>query len=186
MECIYAVDSNNGLSKNGNIPWKSKVDMDFFVKTTINHVVVMGKTTYFSIPEKFRPLKNRLNIVLTSHPELYENKETHPNVIFTQSLHMYQEILSNKEKYTDKYDFLKKDFSVFCIGGKNVYEQMINLAEKVWVTYFKKNYECDLFMDNVELLSSTAFSQKIFAENDELTIIEYTRQFPGGDALRNE
>ena len=65
MESILAIDINNGLSKNGSIPWTSKKDMLFFYNQTKNNVVIMGKNTYFSIPKEKRPLKNRLNIVLT-------------------------------------------------------------------------------------------------------------------------
>jgi dihydrofolate reductase len=64
METIYAIDTNNGLSKNGAIPWKSKTDMSFFINKTINNIVIMGKNTFFSIPKQHRPLKNRFNIVL--------------------------------------------------------------------------------------------------------------------------
>ena len=60
MEAIYAIDLNNGLSKEGIIPWKSKKDLKFFQKKTINNVVIMGKNTYFSLPDEVKPLKNRL------------------------------------------------------------------------------------------------------------------------------
>lgn len=66
MEAIYAVDLNNGLSKNEIIPWNSKKDLNFFLDKTKHNVVIMGKNTYFSLP--CRPLKNRLNVVLTSNP----------------------------------------------------------------------------------------------------------------------
>jgi dihydrofolate reductase len=51
------------------MPWKSQKDMQFFFKKTINNVVIMGKNTYFTLPEKSRPLKDRLNIILTSNPD---------------------------------------------------------------------------------------------------------------------
>jgi dihydrofolate reductase len=59
MEAIYAVDSNYGLSQKGIIPWKSKKDMIFFKNKTKNHIVIIGKNTYFSL---LKPLENRLNI----------------------------------------------------------------------------------------------------------------------------
>ena len=63
MEAIYATDINNGLSKDGVIPWKSKKDMSFFMNKTKNNVVIMGRNTYFSLPDNVRPLKNRLNLL---------------------------------------------------------------------------------------------------------------------------
>jgi dihydrofolate reductase len=73
MESIYAIDSHNGLSKNRTLPWKSKTDMLFFRNKTKNNIVIMGKNTFFSLPIEHRPLKNRLNIVLTSKPHLYQS-----------------------------------------------------------------------------------------------------------------
>jgi dihydrofolate reductase len=45
MEAILAVDINNGLSKDGIIPWRSKNDMQFFLNKTKNNIVIMGKNT---------------------------------------------------------------------------------------------------------------------------------------------
>ena len=62
MESIYAIDSKNGLSKNGIIPWKSKTDMYFFMNKPKNNIVIMGKNTFFSLPKQHRPLKNRTDL----------------------------------------------------------------------------------------------------------------------------
>jgi dihydrofolate reductase len=171
MESIYAVDSNNGLSKNGTIPWKSKTDMQFFMNKTINNVVIMGRNTFFSIPKEHRPLKNRLNIVLTSNPNLYQDNKIF-NVLFTDNSNIYQDILNNKNKYNEIHSCLKKDFSLFIIGGKSIYNQYIPLCNKVWVTYIKHDYNCDLLM---EYDYSKEYTFKIYKEDDELKIVEYTK-----------
>ena len=115
IEAILAYDLNNGISKNGAIPWKSKTDMSFFYNTTKGNVVIMGRTTFLSLPENCRPLKNRLNIVLTTNPELYANDEKYKNIynlIFTSDPTLYKEILQNKEKYSSSLspDFNNKSF----------------------------------------------------------------------------
>jgi dihydrofolate reductase len=172
MESIYAIDSNNGLSKNGDIPWKSKTDMLFFMNKTINNIVIMGKNTFFSIPKEHRPLKNRLNIVLTSKPNLYENKDD--NVLFTNDSNntIHQDILNNKNKYCEMYEFINKDFKIFFIGGKTIYNQYIPLCDTIWVTHIKQNYNCDLFIDYDY---SKQFTEELYKEDDELKIIKYTR-----------
>jgi len=57
MEAILATDMSDGLSKEGKIPWKSQKDMRFFYQTTKNNIVIMGRNTYFSLPENIRPQK---------------------------------------------------------------------------------------------------------------------------------
>jgi len=164
MEAICAIDENNGLSKNKNIPWKSKKDMLFFMNKTKNNIVIMGKNTYFSIPEKYRPLKNILNIVLTNNPELYEynninNIIKQSNVLFTNNNSIYQDILKNKIKYREKYIFLQDEYKIFFIGSKMIYNQFIPLCDKIWITYIKKDYDCDLFI-NYDY--SKKFKEKIY------------------------
>jgi dihydrofolate reductase/thymidylate synthase len=172
MEAIYAVDINNGLSKNGLIPWKSKTDMSFFLNKTKNNIVIMGKNTFFSIPKQHRPLKNRFNIVLTSSPDIFNNINEDPNILFTNNNNIHQYILNNKNKYYETFKYLNKDFKIFFIGGKNIYDQFIPLCEKIWVTRIKLDYNCDLFI-NYDY--SKQFNEELFEENDELSIINYTR-----------
>jgi dihydrofolate reductase len=173
MEVIYAVDSSGGLSKQGVIPWKSKKDMLFFMGKTKNNVVIMGKKTYFSLPENHRPLKNRFNVVLTSMPQLYDFYHVkHSNVLFTNNNNIYQAILENREKYCEIHKFLNKDFKIFFIGGKTIYERFIPLCRKIWVTYIKCNYKCDLFIESDYLKQ---FKINVCDEDDELKIVEYTR-----------
>ena len=182
MEAIYAIDLKNGLSKEGMIPWKSKKDMKFFMNKTKNNVVIMGKKTYFSLSEEHRPLKNRLNIVLTYNPELYmfnnincstSYAKKFDNVIFTNNNNIHQLILEDREKYCRMYPSLSRDFKIFFIGGKTVYEQFIPLCNTVWVTQIKGDYACDLFIDYDY---SKEFKETILEEDDELIITEYSRR----------
>ena len=174
METIYAIDSNNGLSKKGIIPWKSKKDMLFFMNKTKNNIVIMGKNTFFSLPKEHRPLKNRLNIVLTSNPKLYDvnNINEYSSLLFTDNNNIYQDILQNRNKYYEMYKFLNTNYKIFFIGGKTIYEQFIPVCEKIWVTHIKFDYNCDLFIDYDY---SKQFTVKIYEEDDELKILEYTR-----------
>jgi len=171
MEAILAYDLNNGISKNGGIPWKSKTDLNFFYNTTKGNVVIMGRTTFLSLPENCRPLKNRLNIVLTSNPELYTNDEKYKNVdnlIFTSDPNIYQEIQQNKEKYMASSS---PDFKIIIIGGKQIYEMYFPLCEAVWVTRIKKDYQCDLFIDYD--FTEQFKDYEIVKDDEELVILKY-------------
>jgi dihydrofolate reductase len=106
MEAIYATDINHGLSKDGVIPWKSKKDMTFFMDMTKYNIVIMGKNTYFSLPDNYRPLKNRLNIVLTRTPHLFfdmENKCTEKNVVFTNNPEIYISLIVKRKRYCNMF-----------------------------------------------------------------------------------
>ena len=171
IEAILAYDLNNGISKNGGIPWKSKTDLNFFYNKTKGNVVIMGRTTFLSLPENCRPLKNRLNIVLTTNPELYANDEKYKNVdnlIFTSDPNIYQEILQNKEKYNAS---LSPDFKIIIIGGKQIYEIYFLLCQAVWVTRIKKDYQCDLLIDYD--FSNQFKDYEIVKDDDELVILKY-------------
>jgi len=171
MEAILAYDLHNGISKNGAIPWKSKTDMNFFYNTTKGNVVIMGRNTFLSLPENCRPLKNRLNIVLTSNPEQYLNDDKYKNannLIFTSNKNIYKEILNNREKYTT---FLNIDFKIIIIGGKQIYDMYFPLCETVWVTRIKKDYQCDL---HISYDFEKQFKEcEVLKEDDELLIVKY-------------
>jgi dihydrofolate reductase len=171
MEAIYAVDANNGLSRDGAIPWKSKKDMSFFMDKTKHNIVIMGKNTYFSLPAGNRPLKNRFNIVLTRNPLMCE-KNANANVLFTNNDNIYQDVLTNRAKYYEMHPYLHKDFKIFFIGGKTIYDQFIPLCQTVWVTQIKMDYKCDLFIDGNHL---RGLNVNVMEEDDELKIMEYRR-----------
>ncbi|NBU92006.1 MAG: dihydrofolate reductase [Flavobacteriia bacterium] len=62
---IAAMDAVRGIGKDNDLMWNLPVDMQFFKATTQGQIVVMGRKNYESIPEKYRPLPNRLNCVLS-------------------------------------------------------------------------------------------------------------------------
>jgi len=72
---IVAADQARGIGKNGTLPWRLPGDMAFYKRTTLQaaqgqqNAVIMGRKTFESIPAKFRPLKNRLNLVLTRNAD---------------------------------------------------------------------------------------------------------------------
>ena len=65
ISAIAAVADNGTIGKDGGLPWHLPDDMKFFQRTTVNHYVITGRKNYESIPERFRPLPNRTNMVVT-------------------------------------------------------------------------------------------------------------------------
>lgn len=77
FQILVAATRELGIGINGKLPWKLKHDMQFFKEITtevssnaLQNAVIMGRKTWESIPPKFRPLKGRLNIVLTRNSEV--------------------------------------------------------------------------------------------------------------------
>lgn len=72
---IWAQTNNGIIGADGGMPWKLPEDMAHFKNVTTGHPVVMGRRTWESFPEKFRPLPERTNIVLTRQPGWGESGE---------------------------------------------------------------------------------------------------------------
>ena len=171
MEAIYAVDNKNGIAKNGIIPWYSKKDLNFFKNKTQNNVVIMGKNTFFSLPNGF--LNKRLNIVLTKNTSEAIFKTINRNfVLVTNTITICDSLLQDKEKWKKKFPYLIDNFTIFVIGGKQIYEYFIPICDKIWVTEIKNNFNCDLFL-NYDY--SEKYSREIIEEDDELRIVKYQK-----------
>ena len=120
----------------------------------------MGRKTWDSIPKKFRPLRNRLNVVLTRNEDFA--KEVPSSVLVAKSL---SEALSEK---TLKNALPEGQVlgDVFVIGGASVYKQAIASCHKLYLTRVRKQFECDTFFK----FDSKAFELKshsgILKDND--------------------
>lgn len=127
---VVAVSKNMGIGKDGGLPWKLSEDLKHFQRTTLNGTVIMGRKTWDSIPEKFRPLKNRKNIVLSSNPNLSSD------CLITQSL---EEALQASEGPT------------YVIGGESLFREvftipdMLERCNNIIMTRISKPFECDVF-----------------------------------------
>ena len=72
LTLIVAATRNNGIGQNSQLPWRLAKEMAYFKRVTTNapegsmNAVVMGRNTWESIPQRFRPLDKRLNIVISS------------------------------------------------------------------------------------------------------------------------
>lgn len=126
---IAAVSENGVIGKDGDIPWNIPKDMEHFKETTIGNPVIMGRKTYQSFPETFRPLPGRTNIVLT-------RSDFQPDDDTVKVAYSLEEAYSIADKLSEK---------AFIIGGSTVYEQALKDAEKMILTEVKKKVDGDIF-----------------------------------------
>lgn len=135
ISAIAAVAENGVIGKDGKLPWNLPSDMKFFQRTTLNHHVISGRKSYESIAPKFRPLRNRVNIVVT-HDKKYEA----PGAIVCHSL---DEALRIAEESDDK--------EVFLIGGGQLYAEAFNkgIVDRVYLTTVHATIEGDTFFPDM-------------------------------------
>ncbi len=167
MEKILIVavcTSNNGIGKNNDLLWHLPADMKFFRSQTIGYPVITGRKNYESIPEKFRPLPNRENIVITRQNITFNNADVCSSI---------QEALKIAESY-------KKD-KVFVIGGGQIYKQCLelDLIDKLIITWVDAKIEADVFFPKLDS-SWKIISQKKNNPDDKnpypYTFTEYRKE----------
>lgn len=139
---ILAHDKKFGIGKDNKLPWRYKSELHYFKDVTTrgtNPVVIMGKNTWYSLPESVRPLPERQNIVVT------RGNDDLPYMTLEDALRIAN-------------NYMKSD-SVWVIGGAMLYTEAIEHpdCEYVYATLIDKDYECDTFFDlrkyNLSLVS---------------------------------
>lgn len=130
ISIIAAIGKNRELGKDNKLLWHISEDFKRFKELTMNKVVIMGRKTYESLPEKFRPLPNRVNVVVTRDLN-YKNE----GIIVCKSI---EAALRQAQGKPSK--------EVFIIGGASIYEQGIKYADKLYLTLVDKEFpEADTF-----------------------------------------
>lgn len=121
LALIAAATSTGVIGNRGMLPWRRQsADMAFFRKTTRGAPVIMGRTTYESLPEAVRPLPGRPNIILT-------RQEKYPVAEGVVVLADSNEVLDHVAHHYPKE-------TAFVIGGGEVYRAFLPHAETVYLT----------------------------------------------------
>lgn len=130
IKLIVAVDSNFGIGKNNDLLWHLPADMKFFKTTTQEKIVIMGRKNYDSIPPRFRPLPNRLNVVLTRNPNFKA-----PDCLVFNSLEESLRQLESDER------------EIFVIGGGQIYAEALKLEAltEMYITFVNHVFDADTF-----------------------------------------
>lgn len=150
---IGACDEDNGIGKNGEIPWYSSEDMRHFRRTTEGQVVVMGRKTF----DGLGPLPGRINIVLSKNlPEGGLPDSTYVENFVEQVLEHARDSVRN----------------YYIIGGQQIYEQFLPHADNVILTRIPGRHECDTFFP--ELNDDWTLTDSL--QGTDMTIQYYKRK----------
>ena len=143
---IVAFDKNRIIGKAGSaqLLWHFKEDLKFFQKKTLGQVVIMGSSTFWSLPKVARPLRGRANLVLTHSNKasvLQEAANVHKSdnqtSLFVGNL---DEILNHVKSLQ-----IDNQKEVFVIGGASVYELFLDkgLIDTIYVTRIEKDFSLE-------------------------------------------
>jgi dihydrofolate reductase len=152
---IIAADENYGIGKNNNLPWNCKSDLLHFKETTVNHILIVGRKTWDTMPKQ-KILQNRKVIVVSN--TLCSNNQILVSNCLTTAL--------------DTANNIKlKDQQVFVIGGVQLYKEAIVHKDLnlLYLTHIYGVHDCDTFAifikqelhKFIELSSSTKTDCKI-------------------------
>jgi dihydrofolate reductase len=115
LTLIAAVARNGAIGKNNGLLWRLPEDMQRFKALTVGHTVLMGRKTWESLPPKFRPLPERHNIVVSRNGGYHLSDAT--------VAHSLDEAIA-----------AAGDGQVFVIGGAEIYNQVLTLADRLELT----------------------------------------------------
>lgn len=129
ISLIAAVSKNGVIGKDNDLPWSLPDDMKYFMQTTSRHHVIMGRKNYESIPEKFRPLPNRTNIVVT-HQRDYQA----PGCVVVHSIDSALAVARQGD-----------DEEIFIIGGAGIFSQSLEVTQRMYLTEIDAVVDGDIF-----------------------------------------
>lgn len=132
ISIIVATAENGVIGKDNQLLWKLSADLKHFRILTTGHSVIMGRKTFDSIG---RPLPNRSNIVISRQKDL-----TLPEGVF--KVNSLEQAIEFAKKQAGNEE-------IFIIGGGNIYEQALDLTDKIYLTEVKASIEGDAFFPKI-------------------------------------
>jgi dihydrofolate reductase len=152
INLIVAIDEKNGIGKNNLLPWHLPADLKHFKSITTGHPIIMGRKTFDSIG---KALPNRRNIVISR-----QSKLEIPGAEVCSSL-------------SDAVKLCADEKDVFVIGGAQIFEQAISIADILYLTIIHEDFNADVFFPEIRL-SEWIEEEKYMYEPDEKNLYSYS------------
>lgn len=153
ISIIAAIGSNKELGKDNKLLWHIPEDFKRFKELTTGHPVIMGRKTFESIG---KPLPQRTNIIITRDKNFQQK-----NCLVVHSLDEAINIAKTKD-----------DKEIFIIGGGQIYEQAINIADKLYLTIVKGSFDADTFFPDYSRFQKIVFQKKSHSDKYKYTFLE--------------
>lgn len=130
ISVIVAAALDNGIGLNNQLLCHLSADLKRFKSLTLNHTVIMGRNTWYSLP--FRPLKNRKNVVITD-----VDGESFEGAVVVGGI---QEAIQ----------VMDPDSENFIMGGASIYRQFLPLCSKIYLTRILEAFKADTFFPEID------------------------------------
>lgn len=148
---IVAMSENRVIGVKGKLPWHIPEDLKRFSQLTTGHYVLMGRKTWDSLPEKFKPLPKRKNIIISrSFADNNPYKEIAEWNCLEKALEFYKK---NKDQRT-----------LWIIGGGEIYSKSLVFWDDLYLTIVPGNYEGDANMPEFERFFRLHSSEDLIAD----------------------
>ncbi|MGX9346010.1 dihydrofolate reductase [Microbacterium sp. KNMS] len=132
IRSIWAQSRTRAIGSDGGMLWQLPEDMAFFKRATTGTPVVMGRKTWLSFPERFRPLPDRPNIVVTRDEGFAAEG--------AQVVHSLEDALEAAGRIDDE---------VWVIGGAQIYAQAMDVVDELWVTEVDVDADGDAYAPEI-------------------------------------
>jgi dihydrofolate reductase len=156
---VAAVARGGVIGRDNSIPWRLPEDMERFRVLTTGHAVVMGRRTWDSLPDRFRPLPGRRNVVVTRDPD------------------WAAEGAERSSSLDDALRLLADEPEVFVIGGADVYAAALRVADELLLTELELEVEGDTVFPPVDWADFEEVSREsqVSGNGTPFSFVKYVR-----------
>lgn len=165
ISVVAAVARNGVIGRAGAIPWRIPEDAARFKELTTGHGVVMGRKTWDSLPERFRPLPGRRNVVVTRRPG------------------WRAEGAERAGSLEDALALLRGDERVFVIGGAELYEAALPVVDELLLTEIDADVDGDVVFPawDRQAFDEVARESRVGDDGVAFAFVAYRRKDSGDD-----
>jgi dihydrofolate reductase len=139
-EAKTAEGAPGAIGNQGEMPWHLSEDLKRFADLTVSHPVIMGRRTWESLGEKYRPLRNRDNIVVSSNP--------HYKAVGASVVESLEEALGIAREEAIPDDGMDRS-EIWVIGGGTIFKECLALASRAFVTEIDAVVPADVFAPDI-------------------------------------
>jgi dihydrofolate reductase len=163
LTLVAAVGRGGVIGRDGGIPWRLPEDVAHFKELTVGHAVVMGRKTWASIPDRFRPLPDRRNVVVTRSPDWSAGGAER-----VSSVEAALELLADERR-------------VYVIGGAEIYAVALPYADELLLSEIDLDVAGDTFFPEWERADFTESSreERVAEDGMRFAFVTYVRHTSG-------